>query len=86
MNVLLEQAKEVLAIIEETIEAASPFYGWFEEESGSVGLDDCVFPDSIADPLALIRARRGDEFVRRLEYENDLEHIAHVLEACIAEP
>lgn len=80
---LIEHSKEALAIIEETIESSSPFYGFVVEEDSHIGLGDCIFPDYIADPLALVREYLGDDLERQLRYEDDLEHIAHVMQECL---
>jgi hypothetical protein len=41
-------------------------------------LSDCDFPDCVEDPLALVRVVCGEEYARRLEYEDCLEKIAEV--------
>ena len=46
-------------------------------------LNDCEFPDCIADPLELVRRLQGEERAQILEYQDDLECILCELEACL---
>ena len=46
-------------------------------------LNDCEFPDCVADPLELIRHSLGEERARMLEYQDDLECILCELEDCL---
>ncbi len=46
-------------------------------------LNDCEFPDCVADPLELIRHALGEERARMHEYHDDLECILCDLEDCM---
>ena len=46
-------------------------------------LNDCEFPDCVADPLELVRHAVGEERARMLEYQDDLECILCELEHCL---
>ena len=71
--------------IEETITRNLPenYYDQLIPAPGHVSLADCEFPDSITDPLRIIRHVQGEERAQWLAYEDDLEIIAQEIEICI---
>jgi hypothetical protein len=84
--------KRILWIANKSIEAINatladqdPYNHQYPDPSNWCSLRDCEFPDEVEDPLGLIRLLRGDTAAEQLEYEDNLEHIAHVLTECFEE-
>jgi len=80
---LLLSAYTVIRTIESTLAELDPFNNQYPDPDDHRSLRDCEFPDEIEDPLELVRALHGEEYAKQLEYEDDLEHIAAILEDCI---
>lgn len=81
MEQLIDDSLSVLQIIEEALAANDPYNCDFPADA--VHLADCHFPDHIADPFALLRVVLGDDRARQLEYLDDLELIADILNDCV---
>ena len=78
-------ASITIKTIEETLSEIDPYNHFFPDPDDSRSIRDCNFPDEVEDPLELVRVLRGDAFVQRVEYEDDLEHTLHVLSDCFNE-
>jgi hypothetical protein len=81
MENLIDDSLDVLQIIDETLSANDPYNCDFPVDI--VRLSDCVFPDQILDPLALLRVVLGDERTDHIEYLDDLELTATILLDCV---
>ena len=80
---VLDYAVEAIQTIEEFLSYNDPYNQIVFDSSYRPSLRDCEFPDHIGDPLQLLRIDLGDEAAEALEYEDDLEHIAHALRDCV---
>ena len=86
-QLLLDQASIVHSCIQYTLQAnAQENYcdGLIPPPEG-LSLQDCDIPDSVDDPLQIVRHVRGEARAQWLEYEDDLESIAQEIEGCCAE-
>ena len=81
---ILWAAHQSIYAINATLADQDPYNHQYPPDPTSdwCSLRDCEFPDEVDDPLALIRLLRGEAAANQLEYEDDLEHIAHVLTEC----
>lgn len=84
---LLEQASIVNGCIQYTLQENAPdtYCDGLVPPPTSLSLQDCDIPDSVDDPLKIVRHVRGEARARWLEYEDDLESIAQEIEGCCAE-
>ena len=79
---ILWAANRSIDAINAALAEQDPYNHQYPDPSTWCSLRDCEFPDEVEDPLALIRLLRGEAVADQLEYEDDLEHIAHVLTEC----
>jgi hypothetical protein len=82
---ILWTANKSIEAINATLADQDPYNHQYPDPSNWCSLRDCEFPDEVEDPLELIRLLRGDTVADQLEYEDNLEHIAHVLNECFKE-
>ncbi len=82
---LLIATSAAIKTIEDTLAQLDPINHDFHPPNDTLSIGDCDFPYPVKDPLALVRALRGDAFTQRLEYEDNLEHTLYVLTDCFAE-
>jgi hypothetical protein len=86
-SLLLEQASIVHSCIQNALQANEPenYCDGLIPPPESLSLQDCDIPDSVDDPLQIVRHVRGEARAQWLEYEDDLETIAQEIEECSAE-